>query len=660
MKNMFKDYLGLLSLVLLVATALVDIKIPFSAYNLPLLSLAAGWWLWSLREEIVNLEIGRYKNLLILAEAGFLGGIAYLLLRYMIINVGVIDAPPMLLSLLRFQELPVFAAGACGLLLVVYRKPLTTDFEKTENWLTRKKSLLILALLMLLGLGVRAFRLGDSDIKGDEFQVVSAAAGYLYKGDFYRWDWINDRPGCLDTSSSNCMYTRAWPHTWLIAQTYKLVGISEWSSRIPSLIFGVILIAVSYLVGQYLSKSRFIGLMTALLTVFSPSYISLSRYTRMYILLLPLFGLLVYTMLRVLHENWFPEKLKKIRLFDRLAQWLPYHLAFAFIALVLLYFNYQIHVNSLVLLPALFIYVLVLALMYQDKRYILPALAGIAGVIGGIVYITTGMFKFSGMISWFGRNNTAYYDHIFSYPGSKEMFVVLVISAAVSTILYLRRYNKKLPIERLLLLPVLLGFGAFFFVRMADRYSAFVYTSHLTLFAMIAALIAAWIVSHHLRKPAQYALMGMLLAAAGAQLIFTSPARYHDQGEAKHSEAYQVVLNEYNNETDAILGQYLRGYYLQGLKDPHIISMRSNKTYSMEEFIADVQEKPRAWVAWESGKTYHLRPAIVQLINQNFRKLHGRGIDSTGVEVYLCEDTQACLADYLATASATMAEPAAE
>ena len=51
MKNMFKDYLGLLSLVLLVATALVDIKIPFSAYNLPLLSLAAGWWLWSLRRK---------------------------------------------------------------------------------------------------------------------------------------------------------------------------------------------------------------------------------------------------------------------------------------------------------------------------------------------------------------------------------------------------------------------------------------------------------------------------------------------------------------------------------------------------------------------------------------------------------------------------------
>ena len=77
-----------------------------------------------------------------------------------------------------------------------------------------------------------SYNLGSADFYQDEFQVVSTAEGYFRSGTFYQWDYINNK-------LSDSLYDRAWPHSWMIAQSYRLFGISEWSSRIISVLFGV-------------------------------------------------------------------------------------------------------------------------------------------------------------------------------------------------------------------------------------------------------------------------------------------------------------------------------------------------------------------------------------------------------------------------------------
>ncbi|MCW3974811.1 MAG: hypothetical protein NWE86_01020, partial [Candidatus Bathyarchaeota archaeon] len=94
-----------------------------------------------------------------------------------------------------------------------------------------------LMIIVLVGFGLRIYGVGDFDFREDEFQVIYTASSYHFGGGFYTWDWIKSEP-------SGNLYMRAWPHTWLIAKSFDIFGISEFSARLVSVIFGTILILV--------------------------------------------------------------------------------------------------------------------------------------------------------------------------------------------------------------------------------------------------------------------------------------------------------------------------------------------------------------------------------------------------------------------------------
>lgn len=103
----------------------------------------------------------------------------------------------------------------------------------TEKRVGNKLAYLILLFIVLFGLLLRLENI-NNDFHGDEFQVIGTAAGYMHSGEFKQWDWKNN------TLCQSCDYDRAWPHTWMIAESFRLFGISEWSSRIPSIFFGIV------------------------------------------------------------------------------------------------------------------------------------------------------------------------------------------------------------------------------------------------------------------------------------------------------------------------------------------------------------------------------------------------------------------------------------
>ena len=94
-------------------------------------------------------------------------------------------------------------------------------------------------MIILLGFGLRMFNLGHRNYYGDEPQVIRTAAGRLYSDTYEQWCFYNKR-------MTGNHYDRAWPHTWAIAQTYKVFGISEWSSRLVSVLFGTLMLVVAY------------------------------------------------------------------------------------------------------------------------------------------------------------------------------------------------------------------------------------------------------------------------------------------------------------------------------------------------------------------------------------------------------------------------------
>jgi hypothetical protein len=113
--------------------------------------------------------------------------------------------------------------------------------------------------------------------------------------------------------------------------------------------------------------------------------------------------------------------------------------------------------------------------------------------------------------------------------------------------------------------------------------------------------------------------------------------RYHAQGGAVHSVAYQEIIDNYDPEEHTLFLQYGRMYYLRELDEINLVSMGSNGSYSFEEFMSDLEKAKKGWTAWETGKSYHLQDKVKSYIEENFEKIHGTGVDDTRVEVYYFE-----------------------
>lgn len=153
-----------------------------------------------------------------------------------------------------------------------------------------KPVLLLLILLFTYGLLLRSYALGEESFWLDEAISSSAAVNFLEHG------WPS-HPSGLE-------YTRAFLNTFLIAFSFRLLGVTEATGRVPSVIFGVLMIPIAYLLGKKLKNKR-VGLIIALLVTFSTVQIAWSRQARMYQQLQFFLLLTLYLFERFLDEtNW--------------------------------------------------------------------------------------------------------------------------------------------------------------------------------------------------------------------------------------------------------------------------------------------------------------------------------------------------------------------
>ena len=130
-----------------------------------------------------------------------------------------------------------------------------------------KPALLLLILLFSCGLFLRSYALGEESFWLDEAISSSAAVNFLEHG----WP----------THPSGREYPRAFLNTFLIALSFRLLGVTEAAGRVPSVVFGVLAIPIAYLLGKKLGNER-VGLIIALLVTFSTVQIAWSRQARMY------------------------------------------------------------------------------------------------------------------------------------------------------------------------------------------------------------------------------------------------------------------------------------------------------------------------------------------------------------------------------------------
>lgn len=229
------------------------------------------------------------------------------------------------------------------------------------------KQFLILAAILGLGFVLRVYQLDVQSLWYDE--AVTAQVVQQGLGELARWTADDIQPPLYYA------LVAAWTH---------LAGTSEFALRFPSACFGLLMVALAYVLGQRLFSGP-AGLVAALLAAVHPLWVYYSQEARMYTLLTMLGMLAGYAILRVVASSGSgrPVSLKR-SLIDyanhnqagRIVWWAVFALA----AIALLYTHYF----AAFLLLA-FALVFVLALLIQPppawKRVLLEGI-----VVAAIVF----------------------------------------------------------------------------------------------------------------------------------------------------------------------------------------------------------------------------------------------------------------------------------
>ncbi|MEM1098871.1 MAG: hypothetical protein AAGH92_08780 [Planctomycetota bacterium] len=179
--------------------------------------------------------------------------------------------------------------------------PALTDAHARSLWSSRGVVLAGLMLLMLVGGALRFVNLDALSLQVDEgFQAL--AVGAILEHGYPMLD-------------SGYVYGRSPLFLYTQAAVASLLGLSEWSLRVPAAAFGVLGIPIAYLLGRRLTRnvlpsepfnaSVAVGLVLAAFVALSAWQIEYARYGRFYTLFqcLYMLGLIAF------HAGWCERKL---------------------------------------------------------------------------------------------------------------------------------------------------------------------------------------------------------------------------------------------------------------------------------------------------------------------------------------------------------------
>ena len=501
--------------------------------------------------------------------------------------------------------------------------PQTTPF--LHNAFSRNKVNIWLPPMLVCGFAVvyLIIDLDHHNFVNDEYQVVATAWGYLKTGHFNRWDF------CTDTLTRND-YLRAFPHTWLVAQSFNIFGMSEWSARIVSVLFGAIFAIVGYFVFLYFTQNRFVSAIGVVSCIVHSPMSLIFRRCRMYSLLVPL-ALLFFLFL---HKTVLSLRNTPFSLKQTLPTWV--------ITALLLLINVTIHINALVILLYLPFFFLFMS-VYEKKRIyiVLTLLSFVAFLCLSIWGVYTDLLSvFTGHISPFKQLNYNYFKDLFRSPFPISVGISCYLLAVGLIIMKRTERETKIKLASLIIVNLV---GGLFFVFVADRYYGFNYMSFLT---PTTTLLVLWTFSLILRRVDTRWAKAVLIATAGLSIV--SGIRHPSQRENRFPDfknAYADIMKSFVPEKNELLiTQYLRCLYMRDFASRvRRFDLGKKRSVSFNQFVDAVSAAPSGFAVWDSHKEYHIDKKIHRFIKRCFKARHKSLKQWRGLEVYQFNQRYPCL-----------------
>lgn len=244
------------------------------------------------------------------------------------------------------------------------------DWSLQMNPIKNFTAALILGLLIIAGTGVRVINLDRASFWVDEVNTAFTAQSLNETG--------------VDTLPSGYIYGRGRIYTAIVAASFKLFGVNEVTARMPSVLFGVLSILLTYGLARIWFDPQ-TALFTAFFMAFSHFEVGWSRTARMYTLLQFMTLWLSICYIKGFREINVRGESKKTFCFISIPWLIIFFVTFALTAL---------HIHSVVtlLIPAFGLYMMIRAVIYWSRAegrsrwlnpYALILIGG--GIIGALL-----------------------------------------------------------------------------------------------------------------------------------------------------------------------------------------------------------------------------------------------------------------------------------
>jgi hypothetical protein len=494
-----------------------------------------------------------------------------------------------------------------------------------------EKNYLIPFLLIVLIYGILGiYKLGENDFRDDEFILINVTKGFAETGDFNRWDFVEDKP-VYD------LYKRAWPHTVIASYTQQIFGFNETTSRSVSVVFGLLCIISCYFIVRYLLRSRYLAVLITFLFAIHPYFLYFFRMFRMYALFVPMFVFLCFLII-----HFFEKRYNHIVGSDKqnkILGWL--YLGFL---IYFFYLTFVIQILTVVIVPAVTVFFVYFAIArggaLRKVGYFVSGIAILAATL--VIYkpdILSGISGIVDKVALFKVENLHYYRTTFLYPIDNYVTIAVLISG-IPWLFTIRNDRYR---NTMILLYLILFFGLFLVVYVFLYPGHFRYIIHLNAVAIILLSGNLILFTRLLpNKVFKYVLSGILILSSILIFYDKSDNLYSRNGlisrddinYSTYSIPYQTIIDNFDYENDKLMGMMVRNYYLDDMKPNDYKVFPSNRKYTMDSLRNDLTANPNGWITWEFVKTYHFDPEVVNFIARNFRHVHGKNIDTFGVEVF--------------------------
>jgi hypothetical protein len=180
--------------------------------------------------------------------------------------------------------------------------------------MSKKQTIIILGIIILLGTFLRFYNLGKVSFVADEFLDINSSYAYFKTGVWQNWDFNQETVNVENTFAPRD--ERAWAYKWQVAELFKFLPPTEATARSVSALWGILTIILIFFVGRDFTKKTEIGLLSAFFFAVSISGVIFDRRLRMYAMFFPVFLLFSWLTYKFL-ESDYVCRIKAINLLNK-------------------------------------------------------------------------------------------------------------------------------------------------------------------------------------------------------------------------------------------------------------------------------------------------------------------------------------------------------